>query len=78
MSPLWFMAFISLGVLAGWLLMVAIVVLSETRTIRRLNGWAEVDHGSRRWSDRLAREAADLYRDDPMAGGSLTWTGERR
>ena len=75
MSPLWFMAFIAFGVLAGWLLMVAIYHLSTTYIVRRINRWA--DHPSRRWTDRLAREAADLYRDDPMSGGSVSWMDRR-
>ena len=76
MSPIWFMAFISLGVLSAWLLMVAVHAVSEARFIRRINRWS--DHPSRRWTDRLAREAADLYRDDPMAGGSVSWMGDKR
>ena len=57
MSPLWFMAFVAFGVLAGWLLMVAIVALGNTRPIRRINRWA----------------AIDAARRDPLSGGSLSW-----
>ena len=49
MSPLWFMAFISLGVLSAWLLMVAVHAASEARFIRRINAWS--DTPSRRWTD---------------------------
>ena len=59
MSPLMWMAFVALAVLLAFLLMAAIVALGNTRTLRRINGWA----------------AIDAARRDPLAGGSLTWRG---
>ena len=57
MSPLMWMAFVALAVLVAFLLMAAIVALGNTRTVRRINRWADLDAARR----------------DPLAGGSLTW-----
>ena len=67
MSPLWFMAFIAFGVLAGWLLMELIYWLSTTYIIRRVNAWVEVDQGT-----------GSCWTEQTLRGGSLTWTGGRR
>ena len=67
MSPLWFMAFIAFGVLAGWLLMVAVYHLSNTYIIRRVNAWVEVDQGT-----------GSCWTQQTLRGGSLTWMGDDR
>ena len=67
MSPLWFMAFIAFGVLAGWLLMELIYWLSTTYIIRRVNAWVEVDQGT-----------GSCWTEQTLRGGSLTWMGDDR
>ena len=57
MSALMWIAFVALAVLVAFLLMAAIDALGNTRTIRRINGWA----------------AIDAARRDPLSGGSLSW-----
>jgi hypothetical protein len=61
MSPLWWMAFVSLGVLVSYLVMVAIDTLAQADIIRRINARVRDEHeanplgGAKVWNGKVRR-----------------------